>query len=144
MAAGGRPTALTPKTAAAIVDMVEKGAPFAVACEAAGVHRSTGYRWRKQGKPDEGPEEFRAFRDALLRARARAEQRLLATIDLAAPKDWKAAAWLLQKLNPRRYTDRQRTEHTGKEGKPLAAAPLAGVIILPALDHLDEDPSPRR
>jgi hypothetical protein len=126
-----RPISLTPEIQKRICAGVSRGEPFALACEAAGISRRTGYLWKKLGKEEDAPEVLRQFFQSCARARAKGERKLVKEIRAAAPEDWRAAAWLLQKLNPSRYTDRQRAEHTGKNGKDLPVA--AGIVILPAI-----------
>lgn len=89
----GRPTALTPATHDAIVKAVAAGNWLTVAAETNGIARSTVYGWtargqaaadlRDQGKPIPPAElPFLRFLDDLVRARARAEDKIRATIDL--------------------------------------------------------------
>ena len=44
----------------------------------------------------------------------------LETITTAAVKDWKAAAWRLERRAPKRWGYKQRVELTGEEGGPIA------------------------
>ena len=54
------------------------------------------------------------------RSSARAKVDDLATIKAAAPTDWKAAAWRLERRAPKRWGYKQRVERTGEEGGPIA------------------------
>lgn len=71
---GGRPTKLTADLQKAICAMLRKGLPFELACEANGVHRATGYEWRKRGegrdKNRKSAENYARFADACRKAKA--------------------------------------------------------------------------
>ena len=54
------------------------------------------------------------------RSSARAKVDDLATIKAAAPTDWKAAAWRLERRAPKRWGYKQRVELTGEESGPIA------------------------
>jgi hypothetical protein len=116
----GRPTKLTPELAAIVLDAVEAGNFLATAGSEVGVDYSTLKRWMRRGKSD-APEhvECRAFRVAVLRARAVAERKAVAKVRKA--KDWKAAAWYLERSHRARWgpVSRVQAEVTGKGGGPI-------------------------
>ncbi len=96
------------------------------ACEAVGISESTFHSYVRRADPshpDHRP-EFTKFSVACAKARSQAKQKLLAVIEQQAPKDWRAAAWLLEKLSP--------SEFNGNEvqapGSPLAP-PIVHVTI---------------
>ena len=64
--------------------------------------------------------KYRQFLDAVARAHACEEVDDLATIKAAAPTDWKAAAWRLERRAPKRWGYKQRVELTGEESGPIA------------------------
>jgi hypothetical protein len=84
----GRPTKLTPETQKLICDAVAAGVPVQVAARLAGVSQSTYYAWVSR---------HRDFADAVKKAYAVAESRLVGYIYRAAAKTWTAAAWLLER-----------------------------------------------
>ena len=106
----GRPTSLTPAVQEAILEHLRAGASFSAACEAVGVPASTGHGWLKRARGEDGQlaatEPYVSFLQAVERAQAEYENGLVRVIEKAAPKDWKAAAWLLE---------RQYRDHWGKE-----------------------------
>lgn len=86
------------------------------ACKAVGLARSTYYAWCAHGaaNPD-GP--FGQFYRRCERALAEAEAELVGTIKTAAGKDWKAAAWILERTRPEQYARPQT--------RPVSDAPPA-------------------
>lgn len=143
-----------PTRAEHIIFLVRTGAYLETAAEAAGIHKSTLYRWLDTDRP-----RFRDFRDSLTRARAEAEVNALLTIQAAARggqkrkksrtvkvgdkpirvqedeeeagPDWTAAAWFLERTAPTRYGRREAIEVTGKDGgaievRDAEASRLAG------------------
>jgi hypothetical protein len=106
----GTPTLLTPARHALVVDMVRRGNFLRAAAAAAGVAERTVYQWRERGEADHAadvPSVYRAFAEDLAAADAEAEMRLLAMIDgSAVDGDWKAAAWILERRWPDRYSRR--------------------------------------
>jgi transposase len=136
--AGGRPPKLSKEVESTIVNWVAAGNYFDTACSLAGVSKSSGYAWVKAGRAQKRG-RYREFLDALNRARAEAETRLLAHIDNQAAGEWRAAAWRLEHMFPNRYRDKKRMEVTGKGGTPLDG-PRA-VIYLPDNGRLPSDSS---
>ena len=69
----------------------------------------------------------------LARAREDGEKALLTEMRGMAHqsrnKDWKAIAWLLERLRPGRHRETRRTEVTGAEGGPVAVT--SPVIMIP-------------
>ena len=116
----GRPTKLTPEVQDRIIQALKAGNYVETAAEYAGIGKTTFYRWMEQGaKASRGI--YREFRDAVTRARAEAEARNVAIIQKAAPDDWRAAAWWLERAFPDRWGPRQKLEHSGPDGAPIAA-----------------------
>lgn len=140
----GRPTRLTTDLASAIADAIEAGATFDAAMAANGVHPSTGYRWLSEGSADTAAAEFREFREAVTRARARAELTMTAAVvqdakggaiikhvtrvwrngteeeerQYAPPNGRVALEWLAR-MEPSRWAHRTGIEVTGAGGGPV-------------------------
>lgn len=98
------------------VQLKKGGAHNRSIAAALGVHESTFYTWCNKPKSD----KQREFSEALKKAEADYENALLAVVMKAGKdKDWKAAAWLLERKYPERYarTDRVQAEvqHTNAE-----------------------------
>jgi AcrR family transcriptional regulator len=141
---GGRPTKLTAEVSTRIVEAMEKGNYLETAAAYAGVHKATVYRWLSDGESPDSPSELREFRDAVMRARAHAEHRMVAVIDrtaqggailsetrrelpdgtvetecrYAAP-DGRLALEFLGRAHPTRWGRRGSLEVTGAEGGPI-------------------------
>ena len=115
----GRPTSLTPTVQQAILEHLRAGAYFSAACEAVGVPASTGHGWLKRARSEDGQlaatEPYVSFRQAVERAQAEYENGLVRVIEKAAPTEWKAAAWLLE----RRFKDRWGKEATVPQNEPI-------------------------
>src|SRR4051794_39022230 len=79
------------------------GCTLKAAAAEAGISRWTLYEWITKGRQEtSGP-----YRDALERieaAKAQSEVLLLEHIVDAAPRDWKAAAWVLERRFPEHYS----------------------------------------
>ncbi len=112
----GRPDGLTEEVERKILAMVRTGADLAVAAQAAGISRSTLHRWRARGA-SEARGRFFELDQALRRAEAEAEARLVALIARAGERHWQAAAWIL----PRRFPE---TWSLARQGRPPSAEPL--------------------
>ena len=102
--AAGRPTKLTPAKRKQIVDLVRDGVPLTHAALAAGVGKSTVFRWMAQGDADQKG-VYRDFREAIRRAEAESVAALVAQVLQGAAKDWRAAAWLLTRRAPADFID---------------------------------------
>jgi transposase-like protein len=114
----GRPTKFTPDTQAAILDALKTGVGIERAAAFAGIHADSLYNWMKQGKEDEDQNvesEHRTFFERLTRARAEVHVRLAGEVRAAATSDregdWRAAAWMLERLAPEDFGQRTLVEH---------------------------------
>ena len=101
----GRPTKLTPETQKLICDAVAAGVPVQVAARLAGISQSTYYAWVSRHKD---------FAEAVKKAYALAETRLVGYIYRAAAKTWTAAAWLLER-HPQMRQRWMRTSESGSQ-----------------------------
>src|SRR6267143_1594100 len=91
---------LDPATTQRVVDLIRAGNYLEVAATAAGIHRSTLYRWMRHGR-DQKRGRYRRFLNQVEKAQAEAESRDVALIAKAASEDWRAAAWRLERKAPR-------------------------------------------
>lgn len=104
-----RPPKLTPELQQKIVKAIQAGAYVETAAAFAGIHKDTFYDWMRRGARNAGRDKpYREFSDAVQKAMAEAEVKDIHTIDVAAKKDWKAAAWKLERRHPERW--RRRTD----------------------------------
>jgi transposase len=103
----GRPTKLDAELQARIVGHLRGGGYVETAAAACGVSKVTVYAWLRQGNEEErGP--HRDFLNAVEEALAEAEHRDLARVGRAAGRNWRAAAWRLERRHPRRWGARVR------------------------------------
>jgi hypothetical protein len=106
---GGRPSVLTPKVRAAIVEALRRGNYLETAAAIAGVSRSTAFAWVREGESEAGRPELKSFSEDVRRAQGEAEARLVEVVDAAAmADDWRAAAWRLERSAPSRWCVRVR------------------------------------
>lgn len=97
---------LSEETTSRICELLSAGNHVNVACAVVGLGKRTFYDWLDRGNPDrEKPadEPYREFRQRIERARDEGEARNVTTIAVAARKDWRAAAWLLERQQPERW-----------------------------------------
>lgn len=93
----GRPSKYTPETVAVILEALGKGATHELACQAGGISHQTFAEWMRL---------YPEFLDGIKRVEAEAAQRWLAFIEASAPKEWQAAAWLLERRYHQSYSRR--------------------------------------
>lgn len=131
-----RPSLFTPARAALIVRTIrETGCSLGAAARVAGIGESTLKDWRKRGlaelrqceeqldvDPTREPQSFGEFTTALERALAAMESKLTKCLVDAADRDWRAAAWWLERRRPEVYRDpkpleEEETEPDGESDK---------------------------
>lgn len=101
----GRPTKLNDITQAKVCDALRRGATHKLAAMYAGIGRSTFQRYLARGAKEESG-IYRDFKDAVTRAETEGAMSLLDMIKAAATEDsreWRAAAWLLERRYPDQY-----------------------------------------
>lgn len=95
-----RRTALGTEQSNAALFALEMGCTRDAAAGAAGVSRTTFYRWLDDG----------TFRDAVERAEHKAEAAYTLAVQQAVPKNWQAAAWWLERRRHESYGRRDRVD----------------------------------
>jgi hypothetical protein len=146
-----RPTKFTRETVELLLAGIRAGLPYHLAADAAGVSRSTFNEWQAGQFPRGADPQLKLdSSDALTRAKGQSALRLMATINRAAPTDWRAAAWILERRFPDDFG--KRLEVTGEDGGPirlqvdavqravitaLAAYPDARLAVADALASLE-------
>jgi len=111
-----RRSKLTDEMQTKIAALLRSGNYIETACGVAGIGVSTFYGWLERGEADQEagtPSAFLEFSEAVHRARAEGEAMLLQQIRQAAPKDWRAAAWILERTMPAKYGRRAEIKHGG-------------------------------
>lgn len=103
---------MTTKIDAAILQSLANGGYVETSCVAAGITKRTFYNWLEKAEEDEDS-VYAEFADLVEKARAQAELANIAIIKAAAVENWQAAAWLLERVYPERYGNRNRTTLDG-------------------------------
>lgn len=101
-----------------IVKSIQAGNYAEVAARAAGISKDTFYKWLLRG--GKGEEPFKGLADAIESAAAFADERDVTLLANHAVKHWQAAAWRLERRNPKLYGRKDSLELTGDETKPIA------------------------
>jgi hypothetical protein len=102
----GRPSKFDAESAKRIVEVLRAGGYRETAASVAGISRETLRTWLDRGDPARKRKEdapYREFREQVEAAQAQGEVRNVALIATAAAKDWKAAAWMLERQYPDRW-----------------------------------------
>ncbi len=90
-----------------VVAAIHAGAYPEQAVLAAGISKSSFYRWMVRGRGEQAG-AYVAFVAAIERAEAEEEVANVAIIHAATPKHWQAAAWMLERRHPDRWGRRDR------------------------------------
>ena len=89
----GRPTKKTKAVTDRLFAAIERGMPYAMACELSGISEAVFYQWRQDS----------AFDTEVIRRTRESVFELLDTIKEARHQNWQAAAFLLERRWPRHY-----------------------------------------
>lgn len=140
-----RPTLLSKEVQDSICETIRAAGTVEDAAVRVGVHESTVREWMARGKMEEsGP--YREFHDAVRKARIDRRLGLEALIRKQAPDHWQAAAWLLERTEPKRYAQRVRvhveeqlTDAVARVTRALATEPDVLERVLAAIAQEDSD-----
>lgn len=115
----------------AICSNLACGVSMEAAAEAAGVPRSTFFSWLKRGREEGSDAVYVQFAADIEAAQAIAENRLIRLIGRAAteggPGDWRAAAWLLSRRHPERWSEKRQLEVSTAE-RPSSTQAVAAMF----------------
>lgn len=131
----GRPHRLTSDMQQRITDLIEQGMRPQDAAIASGISRSTFHSWMARGRQardaaerDElsaAEEPFLDFLDAVERALTVPEMRAVTVIqDSAAKGSWRAAAWLLERRWPERWSNVRHRSSAEQTLRTISASDL--------------------
>lgn len=126
----GRHTILTDELQTLIVTAVRSGNYLDDSARYAGIAESTLHLWLHKGRDyrdarDNGTTltdrqlQYVSFMEAIEKARSDAVVRNVALIQRAAEENWQAAAWYLERTNPKKWGRHHTVEVTGEDGGPL-------------------------
>ena len=133
----GRPTKLTPEVEAALMKAISTGCRPRDAAAYAGVPFHLVLTWSRQGRKPNAREPYKGFHTRFTEAKRKMKVLALGFIGGAMPKDWKAAAWFLERCFPEEFARRDRVTLEGRKGKPVGVA-LEGRV---AVDPVKLDPA---
>ena len=132
----GRPTKLTPEVQARIVKAIAAGNYPEIAAESEGVGKTAYYGWMERGRKGESP--YAEFAEAVTRARARAERKMVRIVRTAAITEPQSAQWYLERSAADRWgrRDKVTVENAVRDELAQALAKLDhGIQLAPNLAH---------
>lgn len=97
----GRKPKLTHELETRLIALLGAGVPREVACAGVGIDSRTLRIWMTKAR--EGEPGFVEFADKVTEAQANAQASMLVQIRKAGSKDWKAIAWMLERVFSERY-----------------------------------------
>jgi hypothetical protein len=112
----GRKTKLTPEMKEHIKRRLELGLNYKDICMSVGISEETFHTWRKT-KPE--------FSELVDKANAKVKEMSLASIRRGEVKDWRAAAWRLERRWPEEYREKKEIEVSEK---PILIDDIMGEI----------------
>lgn len=134
----GQPSKLTPKMMSRIEELITAGCSMRETATVVGLDYSTVMKWMRRGREAKSGDYFQFFH-RVTRARERCTASLTEFIQNAAPQDWRAAAWMLERRAPKRWTKTQSVEVSGRGGGPIdiRQAPDLSSLSAEELDQLE-------
>jgi hypothetical protein len=94
MAKMGRPSKYTPATVERILSAIRSGATRQIAASCGGINEDTLYVWLKT---------YPEFSEQIQMVEAETAEKFLKSVQSAAKKNWKAAAWWLERKLPEQF-----------------------------------------
>jgi len=110
---------MTEQVVADIEKALADGASIKSAAVAAGISERTYHYWCEQAALEGAGEPLVQFLQRTTRAREQGRVALVAAIRTAAADDWRAAAWMLERMEPEAWAAKQKLEHSGPDGAPI-------------------------
>lgn len=98
----GAPCKLNDEVTKKLINALNLGATYTLACNYAGISFDTFRKWMRHGLEEETG-KYRTFYDIVKKAQGDAAVMWLAKIEKAASKSWQAAAWKLERRYPKDY-----------------------------------------
>lgn len=110
----GRPTKLNKERMRKLVAAIEAGNKYDTACALADISYYAFRQWIIRGEQEkDDTNKFRKFYEAIKKAEAVAEQKMVEMWIKAIPHDWKAARDFLRYRSPDRWNKQETIEHRG-------------------------------
>jgi transposase-like protein len=121
----GRRSKLTPELQEKICKLIRGGNYLHHAAAACGINQSTLHDWINKG--EDGKKPYDEFAKAVAEARGASVAALVLTIKKAAPDDWRAASWMLERGHVGDF-GAKRVEVTGRNGSPIQVESWAALV----------------
>jgi transposase len=118
----GRKPKLTKELIELLATALQNGNYIETACDFAGINRATLYRWLQESEADDAKPILKELSDTVRKARAQAEMRNVLRIQKAADDSWQAAAWWLERSQPKKWSKQTNVELSGVNGNPISVA----------------------
>lgn len=154
----GRPTICTPAMIERVRTAIEEGNYMQTVADLVGIHRTTLYKWLDRGEAGEEPYQtlLHVTREALAKAELNAVRLIKEagsgwserkvetsgdsnTVTITERRDWRAAAWFLERRFPARWAGKQRDGEETIRVKRLEWAGTDPALHLGARDPLPLD-----
>jgi hypothetical protein len=123
----GRESRMDEATTVRLVQLIGAGNYLTTALASVSLPTATFYRWLDRGNPDGvDPENemYRDFRVRVEKARHDGEAHNVTFIASAARRDWRAAAWMLERTNPEGWGRGRAASGGGVSGEQTGASGL--------------------
>ena len=88
---------INPESIKRICNAIELGATYTIAAEAGGISRATLYNWFEKAKKPRADKTYVRFLEDFTAAESRGALYLLGEVKRHSVKDWRAAAWILER-----------------------------------------------
>ena len=118
----GRKPKLTKELIELLGTALQNGNYIETACDFVGINRATLYRWLQESEENDAKPILKELSDTVRKARAQAEMRNVLRIQKAADDSWQAAAWWLERSQPKKWSKQTNVELSGVNGNPINVA----------------------
>ena len=122
MSKRGRKPKLTAEMIEKIGNALKAGNYIDTACDYVGISRSIFYVWLQEAEKPGAKQIYLDLMDTVRTSRAEAEMRNVLKIQKAADDSWQAAAWWLERSQPKKWSKQTNVELSGVGGSPINVA----------------------
>ena len=119
-----RPEIITQDLIKEVCNYIAAGFSYSVAAKLAGIAESTFFRWRAMGQLEGAEDIYKIFYIEVEEASAFSEAEALQLVRSSAIKErnWRAAAWFLERRFPEKYQKRSSALDSDKPSNPEGEA----------------------
>jgi hypothetical protein len=123
----GRPSKCTAQYVPRFLKHIAEGQTIRAAAALAGLHIDSIMRWLEAAR--DGDERYFEFSELYARARGKAQSKMVAEIRRAGTGDWRATAWLLERMFVSDFSLKQTHEISGPNGGPIPLTLPVEVVL---------------